>query len=194
KPIYNKTFGYHSIAPDAPAIDPNGTLWIASCTKLLSSICALQCVERGLIKLDEPVQRVLPELASPQIASLDTSGEIPGETGKVILTPAKKPITLRHLITHTSGIAYEWMNETLKAWREDWKRNGGDEAGLRKSTAKLYSIPLIHEPGEGWAYGGGLDWAGVLVSRLSNDVTLEQYMQEHIFKPLGMESTTFHID
>jgi CubicO group peptidase (beta-lactamase class C family) len=160
-------------------------MWIASCTKLLAAVCALQCVERGQFTLDEPVSTVLPELANPQIVRKDESAP-DGYT----LTPAKNPITLRLLLTHTSGVAYEWGDPGLAAWRAKQPPVPLEKRGYTTTT---FGIPLLFEPGEGWVYGGGLDWAGELVGRL-NGTNLGGYMEEHIFKPLGMKSTTFKLD
>lgn len=171
--------------PDAPDINPDGVFWIASCTKLLSSVCALQCVEQGLITLDEPVSRVLPELTRPDIVTLDASAP-DGFT----LRPATNPVTLRLLLTHTSGVGYEWMSPPLAAWRKVQPPVPEDKKGQISTT---YKFPLLFEPGEGWVYGGGLDWAGEMVARL-HKTTLAAYMDEHIFTPFGMKSTTFHLD
>lgn len=159
------------------------TFFAFSCTKLLTTISALQCVERGLIGLDDEVQGVLPELAGPMIIS-----EEPGLPFK--LTPAKTQITLRHLLTHTSGISYDLMHPILMAWRKS--RN---EPGLTMSgkLVESFSLPLLFEPGSRWVYGGSLDWAGLLVGRLNGNITLSEYMEEHIFKPLGMTSTAFRL-
>lgn len=132
--------------PDAPPIREDGMMWIASCTKLITSVCALRCVERGQVTLDEPLGKYLPELANPQVVSLD---EAAPEGFK--LRPAKNPITLRSLLTHTSGIAYEWGDARLAAWRNAQPEVPADQKGLMHVT---YSIPLLFDPGEGWVYGG----------------------------------------
>jgi len=159
-------------------------MWIASCTKLLASICALQCVERGQITLDEDVSRILPEFSNPQIVSLDE-----GSKGGYKLTPAKNKVTLRHLLTHTSGNAYEWGDPRLAAWRADHPRGDGPETKLIRN---VYNTPLLFEPGEGWVYGGSVDWAGEIAGRLNN-TNLKDYMEEHIFQPLGIKDTTFDL-
>jgi CubicO group peptidase (beta-lactamase class C family) len=182
--IYNKTSGYQSLKEDTP-IDPNGVFWIASCTKLIASIAALQQVEKGLIDLDEPVSRILPELENPEIISLD-----PSSPDGFALRPATNKITLRQLITHTSGVGYEWMNPLLQKWRKTQPPVPAEKKGWISTT---YNTPLLFEPGEGWIYGGGLDWAGEIVARL-NKTTLADYLEEKVFKPLGIDSTTFHLD
>jgi CubicO group peptidase (beta-lactamase class C family) len=183
--FYDKAVGYMSRLPDAAPIREDGIMWIASCTKLITSVCALQCVERGQITLDEPVSKYLPELAAPQIVALDPEAE-----GGFTLTPAKTAITLRHLLTHTSGNSYEWGDPKLGAWRKAQPPPAPEDAG---KMSKLYLTPLLFEPGQGWVYGGSLDWAGEIVGRLNN-TTLGGYMEEHVFKPLGMTETTFHLD
>src|SRR6202012_4071704 len=143
-------------------------MWIASCTKLLASICALQCVERGQITLDEPVGKIVPEIANPKIVKLDESAE-----GGFTLTPAKTAITLRQLLTHTSGNAYEWGDPRLSAWRKAQPPVPQEQKG---KTAVTYNTPLLFEPGEGWVYGGSLDWAGEIAGRLNN-MSLGDYME-----------------
>jgi CubicO group peptidase (beta-lactamase class C family) len=160
-------------------------MWIASCTKLITSISALQCVERGQITLDEPVGTILPELKAPNIVKVDPEAE-----GGFTLTPAKNPVTLRTLLTHTSGNSYEWGNPALTAWRKAQPPVAKENIG---KIAVTYNTPLLFEPGEGWVYGGSLDWAGEIVARL-NKTTLGDYFEEHIFKPLGIKETTFHLD
>lgn len=190
KSIYSKTSGYHGLAPDAPPVSADATFWLASCTKLAASIAALQCVERGLFTLDEPVDKILPELASPQIVSSTDDNKT------VSLAPAKTKITLRHLLTHTSGFAYEWAQPGLAAWRAS-NGSGQTMRDLAGTVTKLYDHPLLFEPGEGWAYGPGIDWAGVMVERANGGVTLGDYMLENIFGRLGGgdvgRSTTFRL-
>jgi len=107
------------------------------------------------------------------------------------LKARKNRITLRQLLTHTSGIGYEFMNPTIQAWRA---QAGPSREELAGKVALQYLTPLLFEPGQGWIYGGGIDWAGIMVERLNPGYTLGSYMSEKIFTPLGMKSTTFHID
>jgi CubicO group peptidase (beta-lactamase class C family) len=146
----------------------------------------LQQYEKGLVDLDEPISRILPEFESPDIITPDESAP-EGFT----LKKAEKTVTLRLLLTHTSGVGYGWMNPTLQLWRAKY---GPEPEKLAGRVAATYDTPLLFEPGESWLYGGGIDWAGVMVERLNNGQTLGSYMEEHIFKPLGLTSTTFHLD
>jgi CubicO group peptidase (beta-lactamase class C family) len=183
--IYRNTAGYNSPAPGSAPINEDGIFWIASCTKLITSICALQMVEQGLINLDEDVSRVIPEMKNPSIVRLDDSVER-GFT----LSPAKGYITLRQLLTHTSGVGYAFLDEPIMTWRQ---AVGPELTELWAKVVETYTAPLLFEPGTGWAYGGGIDWAGVIVHRLSGK-PLDVYMADHVFKPLSMTNSTFQLD
>ncbi|KAH0432212.1 hypothetical protein CcaCcLH18_06567 [Colletotrichum camelliae] len=153
-----------------------------SCTKLLTTICALQLTEKGLINLDDEVGSILPELNSPDIISQ-------GSGGAFQLKPAENKITLRHLITHTSGLSYDAMHPLLVAWR---KSRGEEPLVMSGRVRDAFSLPLLFEPGSSWVYGAGLDWAGILIERMSGKA-LGVYMEEHIFKPLGLRRSTFNL-
>ena len=149
----------------------------------------MQCLERGQIALDDEVERHLPELANPVIIAPAAVGEADPAT-PFRLIPAKGKITLRQLLTHTSGFGYDMFDPLMLSWRAS---RAEPPMGLSGRVVAAYSTPLRFEPGQGWAYGGGVDWAGVLVSRLNDGISLEAYVQEHICRPLGMSSTTFRL-
>ncbi|KAL6230659.1 hypothetical protein BDW75DRAFT_60265 [Aspergillus navahoensis] len=174
--IYSKVAGYDSVSPDAQPLREDAVLRMASATKLISSIALLQCVENGLIRLDEPLTGLLPELAEKQILT-DVVGS------DLVLEPSKVPITARHLLTHTSGLGYYFTNRLL-ALRAEARRRAGVQSSLQ--ITDRFDIPLVFEPGTGWLYGCSLDWAGVAVSRLNGDISLEQYMVENIWQKLGL--------
>ena len=162
---------------DNPAEMTLDTLfWIASCTKAVTSVAALQLVERGLVDLDEPLGPRLAALASPRVL---TGFDV---AGNPMTRPATKALTLRRLLTHTSGFAYDFCSEELTRYLA---ATGGS---LRGGEAP--DIPLMFEPGEGWLYGIGIDWVGKLVEVASGQ-TLDAYFDEHILVPLGMRETTF---
>jgi CubicO group peptidase (beta-lactamase class C family) len=150
---------------------------IASCTKLITTIATLQCVERGLIALDDSVYKVLPELAGSQIISSNDDNK-PFQYAK-----PKRDITVRHLLTHSSGIAYDAMLPILAAWRAS---RGEGLKTFNGTVPDAFTLPLIFEPGEGWVYGGNLDWAGYIVRRLNGNISLGQYFEENIWKRLGI--------
>ncbi|KFZ10494.1 hypothetical protein V502_08091 [Pseudogymnoascus sp. VKM F-4520 (FW-2644)] len=178
---YERAFGLKS---PGEKIDVNATFIMASCTKLMTSIAALQCVERGQIQLDDDVSTVLTELKDIQILTGFKEG-----TKEPTFKPAKNKITLRHLLTHSSGLGYYGMNPLLtRLYRTLGAKAAG---GMGDPIIKRITVPLLFEPGTSWEYGYGLDWAGVLVMRLTN-LSLEAYMQKHIWDPLGIKNITFH--
>jgi CubicO group peptidase (beta-lactamase class C family) len=159
------------------------TFFVASCTKLITAIAALQIVERGLITLDESIDQYLPELASQPV--VETNGS------EIKLRPATKSITLRQLITHSSGATYDWLSPKLHAWRAS--RGEAPVLVSDGDVAKGYAYPRTFEAGEGWEYSGGFDWASLLVARLTN-MSFEDYVETNIAKPLNVTSFTWHLN
>ncbi|KNG50873.1 major facilitator superfamily transporter [Stemphylium lycopersici] len=178
------TYGTLELDPTSPSVSTKTTFWIASCTKLVTAIAALQCVERDLFTLDDAadIDRLLPEWRQPDMLTGWTDDQTP------ILQPAKEKITLRKLLTHTSGIGYDFLSPELMKWR---KSRGEGIVSLQAPITESFGTPLLFEPGSGFAYGGGLDLAGLMVAR-ANKSTLEAYMRQNIFDVLGMDSTSFH--
>jgi len=150
--------------------------WIASCTKALTATAAMLAVEDGLVGLDDPVSRWLPALAAPKVLTgFDDAG---GPT----LTAATKPITLRRLLSHTSGFGYAFTSQALDRY--------ATATGQTQMSAEAPDFPLLFEPGEGWVYGIGIDWAGALIEAVTGE-TLDVYLQRRVFDPLGMADTGF---
>lgn len=170
--IYQGAFGARSIGA-RPMMSVDTVFSIASMTKLLTSVAAMQLVERGRIKLDEPAERIDPELASPQV--LDGFDA----RGTPQLRPARKPITLRHLLTHTSGFSYQL-----------WDTNVIRYSKAARNDPALPRAPLMFDPDARWAYGGSLDRVGRLVEIISGQ-NLDRYFHDHILGPLGMKDTSF---
>ena len=152
---------------------------IASMTKAVTSVAAMQLVEQGKLQLDEPIGNVLPELAAPRVLEgFDLSG-IPR------LRPARRPITLRHLLTHTAGFGYEIWNPDLIRYVKVTDMPSflsGKEAALH--------APLVFDPGDRWEYGINIDWVGRAVETASAE-PLDLYFAKHIFAPHGMTDTGF---
>jgi CubicO group peptidase (beta-lactamase class C family) len=152
---------------------------IASMTKAITSVAAMQLVEQGKLKLEEPVPNIDPALGSPQLLEgFDSSG-----TPK--LRPAKKPITLRHLLTHTSGFCYEQWDANMVKYV---KASGMPSTATGKVAA--LRMPLVFEPGDKWEYSISIDWAGRLVESVSGQ-TLDAYFRDKIFAPLGMKDSGY---
>ncbi|KAJ4372900.1 hypothetical protein N0V83_003191 [Neocucurbitaria cava] len=179
---------YGTLQPDpaSPTVSNATVMWLASCSKLVTAIATLQCVERGLFTLDDPedADRLLPEWRNPEILTGWTDDDSP------ILQPAKEKITLRKLLTHTSGVAYDFMHPTLLRWRQS---RGEGPLSMQAPITEGFATPLVFEPGSGFAYGGGLDLAGLMVAR-SNGCTLEVYMRRNVFDVLGMDDTSFYLE
>lgn len=145
-------------------------------------MCILQCVERGLIGLDEPVYRHLPELEPLEIISESFGSD--SSNLLFILRPRSNDITVRHLLLHTSGIGHE-ESRLIPQWRAS--------VGDCKETSPLIyqsAIPLLFEPGEGWEYGASIRASQLLLERVTGMGT-EAYTQENVFRPLNMTSTTY---
>jgi methyl acetate hydrolase len=158
---------------------PDAVFWIASMTKAITAVAAMQLVEQGRIGLDDPLGRILPLLDKVQV--LDGFG--PDETP--ILRAPKRPVTLEHLLTHTSGYAYAMWNADVGRY---CAKTGLPDMGSGLNAA--LELPLMFDPGERWEYGIGIDIAGKVVEALSGQ-SLDAYFAEHIFAPLGMTDTAF---
>jgi len=179
-PVYAGAFGRRAL-PAGPDMTADSVFWIASMTKALTSAAAMQLVEQGKLGLDSPIREVLPELESPQVL------EGFDEAGEPILRPAKRPITLRHLLTHTAGFGYDTWSPDLVRYQEKF--------GIPRVTScqnVALTTPLLFDPGDRWDYGINIDWAGKAVERLSGQ-DLESYFRENLFGPLGMSDTGFKL-
>lgn len=149
---------------------------IASMTKPVTSVAVLMLVEEGQVALDDPIADYLPELDNREVLVEFTRDGFRSR-------PAKTPITVRHLLTHTSGLAYTFSNENLA-------RMIGDEDAIPGPSAVQF--PLVHEPGERWTYGESTRVLGSLVERLSHQ-PLETFLRERIFEPLEMNETSYTV-
>ena len=171
KTLYAGAFGKRDSSGAPVRVD--SIFAIASMTKAVTTVAALQLVEQGKVDLAEPIARHLPQLANLDVLEgFDAAG-------KPSLRPAKTPITLRHLLTHTSGLCYD-----------TWDGNMFRYASVKPAPNPARPGPLMFEPGTRWQYGQGLDWAARLVEAIGG-TTLENYFQEKIFRPLGMEDTSY---
>ncbi len=176
--LYAEAFGTRGVS-DARPMTPDTPFWLASMTKAVTSVAAMQLVERGRMTLDDPIGGLLPELAHPQVLTgFD-------DDGAAITRPATRAITLRHLLTHTAGFGYDFMNA-------DMLRSRGENPPAPGSRASL-NAALLFEPGERWEYGVSTDWVGLAVEAATGQ-DLGAYFAEHIFAPLGMADTGFGFD
>ncbi|KAL2838524.1 beta-lactamase/transpeptidase-like protein [Aspergillus pseudoustus] len=184
--IYQKAAGRASASIDnVEPLELNSSYWIASMTKLVTAVAAVQLVERGILSLDEEVRDKIPELRHLQV--LQSMEQGPGGPLEPKLQPVKGKITLRHMLTHAAGFVYDSSSPVL----QEWSRFRGRTAHTFTGSMDGYRHPLVFQPGTSWGYGAGLDWAGQLIEYVTS-ATLEEYMQANIWSKIGASSTTFH--
>lgn len=172
---YARAFG--ETTAGGGAMQEDTIFQIASMTKALVTVGALQLVEQGRLSLDAPIGDVLPELADPQVLTgFDADG-------KPQTRSAARPLTLRHLLTHTSGYGYAFIHPEVLQY---YTAVGMPKAG----TLDTIRMPLMFDPGERWEYGVGIDWAGLAIEAVTGQ-RLGEYLTQHVFAPLGMTQTAF---
>jgi methyl acetate hydrolase len=171
--FYQGAFGLADLAPARP-LKLDSMFRIASMTKAITSVAAMQLIEQGRLGLDDPAEKYLPQLAGlPMFESFDAA------TGDYKLRPTTKSITARHLFTHTSGLGYAFTSPIVR----DFKPRPGE----------AYPVgPLSFEPGEQWLYSTSTEWLGSLVETISGQ-PLEEYFRQHILDPLGMSDTYYYV-
>jgi methyl acetate hydrolase len=171
--VYQGAFGVADVAIGR-ALTADALFRIASMTKAITSTAAMQLIEQGKFAVEDPVEKYLPEMAKvPIFDAFDA------KTGNYRLHPTSKPITVRHVLTHTSGLGYPFTSAILR----DFKPHAGED----------YPVgPLLFEPGEKWWYGTSTDVVGRLVEKTSGQ-KLEDYFRQHIFVPLGMNDTSYNV-
>jgi CubicO group peptidase (beta-lactamase class C family) len=177
--VYEGIFGDRRLH-DAPAMSRDTVFRIASMVKLITSVAALQLVEQGKLSLDGPVPAIDPALGSPLVLDgFDAAG-------KPHLRPPRRPIALRHLLTHTAGFTYRlWDAEAIGYLKAVDKLPAAERS-------KLPRTPLMFDPGERWQYGPNIDWVGRIVESISGE-PLDSHLRKSIFDPLGMKDTAFVI-
>src|SRR6187431_425975 len=178
--IYEGAFGKRDLGKDDP-MTADSVFWIASMTKAITCAAGMQLVEQGKLSLDEPISKLLPDLASPQVLEgFDAIGEPK-------LRAANKPITLRQLMTHTAGFAYDMWNGDVGKYLE---KTG--TPGIISCLDAALKTPVMTDPGTRWEYGTNIDFVGKAVEAVSGK-KLDVYLRENMFAPLGMNDTGFKI-
>jgi CubicO group peptidase (beta-lactamase class C family) len=158
----------------------NTVFRVASMIKTITSVAAMQLVEQGKLALNEPVPELDPALNAPQVLEGFSNAGAPQ------LRPAKRPITLRHLLTHTSGFCYRLWDAEAVRYASTYNALPAKKRAARPRT------PLMFDPGERWEYGTSIDWVGRLVEAISGQ-SIDVYFRENITGPLGMSDTGFVI-
>ncbi len=174
--LWSGAAGQH--AKDTPASEDT-IFRIVSMTKAIGSTAALILADRGLLDWDMPVDEVLPEFGDLTVIDQGSHGRV--------LRPARTKATLRHLATHTSGLAYEFWDGDIGRWLADT----GTPSIVSGQRAAL-AYPLAFDPGARWQYGGGVDWLGMVIAAIDGR-PIDRFCAEEIFRPLGMTSTTFEL-
>ncbi len=177
--IYEGAFGQRVQGQEMP-MSLDTVVWIASMTKALTGTAAMQLVEQGKLDLDAPASRILPMLGETQVL-------VGWANGKPVTRPPVRPITLRHLMTHIAGFAYEHWNNDVQQYQKAM-----DVPGIGSCKNAALRMPLMRDPGERWEYGINIDFVGKMVETVSGK-TLGEYLQQNLFAPLGMDSTAFRI-
>jgi CubicO group peptidase (beta-lactamase class C family) len=176
--IYEGAFGKASLAADAPiALDT--VFHIASMTKALTGAGAMQLVEQGRVDLDQPAGEIISQLGEVQV--LDGFDA----TGAPKLRPARGTVTLRKLMTHTAGYAYDvWNPELARFYKVT------DLPAARTGQLEALKAPLASDPGTRWEYGINIDWVGRIIEEISGQ-NLNDYLGAHVFESLGMRDSGF---
>ncbi|KAF9252483.1 hypothetical protein DTO027I6_2938 [Penicillium roqueforti] len=181
--VYNKAIGERTLLSGQKQPQQlDDVLYLASATKLITTIAALQCVEDGLLSLDGDLSSIAPELAAKQVLTGFA------DDGSPQLDPPARPITLKMLLTHSSGTSYHFLNPPIAKWRAQFGNPENDDPLL---VEEMFTYPLSFQPGAGWMYGPGLDWAGRVVERVTGG-SLIDFMQKRIFDPLGIKYAQFY--
>ncbi len=182
--IYQGAFGKRDLSKDDAkdnSMTTDSVFWIASMTKAITTAAGMQLVEQGKLSLDDPIGKILPDLAAPQVLEgFDAKGEPK-------LRAARKPITLRQLMTHTAGFAYDMWNGDMAACLA---KTG--IPGITTCQNAALKTPLASDPGTRWEYGTNIDFVGKAVEAVSGK-KLDAYLRDHMFVPLGMSDTAFKI-
>jgi CubicO group peptidase (beta-lactamase class C family) len=178
--LYEGAFGKRELGKDAP-MTVDSVVWIASMTKAITATAAMQLVERGKLSLERPASEVVTALSAAKVLDgFDAAGQ-------PRLRAPRRPITLRHLLTHTAGFAYEiWRPEIAQY------QSATNTPGITTCTNAALTTPLLFDPGDRWEYGISIDWIGKMVETVSGQ-RLDRYFQDNIFGPLGMKDTSFAI-
>lgn len=190
KIVYHKAFGYADAETKTP-LKKDAIFRIASQTKAIASLAVMMLWEEGKFLLDEPLSKYIPEFKSPVILKTFNATDSSYTT-----EPAKSEITIRQLLTHTSGIDYAAIGSTefkaIYAKATVPSGIGNNKDVLAEKMKTLGKLPLKHQPGERWTYGLNTDVLGYLVEVWSG-LTFDQFLKTRIFDPLGMKDTYFYL-
>ncbi len=163
---------------------------IASMTKPITTTAVMMLYEEGHFMLNDPVSEYIPAFEDARVLADSENGS----NSDPATVAAENPVTIRDLLTHTSGLVYHWNDELGPVYNENGITHGliEDKSTLAEDIPVLADLPLLHEPGEQWTYGLSIDVLGYLVEVVSG-MPLDEFFQSRIFEPLGMDDTQFHV-
>lgn len=189
KVAHYKSFGWKDI-DTKQKVQKDDIFRMGSQTKAITAVAVLTLVEEGKILLDEPIKKYIPEFANPRVLETFNDADTTFTT-----RPAKKDITIRNLLTHTSGITYGG-NQVGKIYKKmgvpDFPMASKNAITLQEAVKILAKCPLEHDPGEKFSYGMSVDVLGYLIEIVSG-IPVDQYFKQKIFEPLGMNNTYFYV-
>ncbi|MEN6577837.1 MAG: serine hydrolase domain-containing protein [Phycisphaerales bacterium] len=170
-------------------MNPQTIFRIASMSKAITSVAAMMLYEEGKFQLKDPVSKFIPEFANVKV--LASPGDASAQDG---LVPAKHPITIRHLLTHISGLTYQWDSRVGAKYAEAGITHGliQDEDLLADDMKKLAQMPLVHQPGEAFTYSLSTDVLGRVVE-VASGMPFDEFLRKRIFEPLKMHDTGFRL-
>jgi len=189
--VYDESFGHENLEEGRP-MKKNALFRIMSMTKPVTSVAVMMFYEEGLFLLDDKISRFIPEFENPVVIVQDDDGDpFTYET-----VPAHNEITIRHLLTHTSGLSYQFHQEEPIAsiYAQAGVDDGTEfiEGTVGEKMRILGKLPLQHQPGEAWQYGQSTEVLGYMVEVISG-MTLVEFFRQRIFEPLGMDDTYFYL-
>ena len=190
KIVYHQAFGYADLESRQP-LQPDAIFRIASQTKAITSVAVMMLYEEGRFLLDDPLSKYIPAFGKPQVLDQFNAADTSYTT-----VPAKREVTIRDLLAHTSGIGYAGIGSpqanAIYAKHGIPSGLGTPNGKLGEAIERLGPLPLMHQPGERWTYGLNTDVLGYLVEVVSG-MTLDAFFQQRIFQPLGMADTWFYL-
>jgi len=190
KIVFYKSYGYNDLETKAP-LDKHGIFRVASQTKAITTTAVMMLWEEGKFSLDDSVAKFIPAFANQKVLNTFDPKDTTFTT-----VPAKRPITIRDLLTHTSGLGYPGIGTpTENAIYAKYNMTGGvgvNDQKLSDAMNRLGGLPLFFQPGEQWKYGLNADVLGYLVQVWSG-LSLEEFFAKRIFQPLGMKDTYFNM-
>jgi CubicO group peptidase (beta-lactamase class C family) len=181
---YHNSLGLMDIERQKPMRD-DAIFRIYSMTKPITSVALMQLYERGMFQLNDPIHRLLPAWREQEVY-------VSGEGEHLQLRKPDRPMTFRHLLSHTAGLSYGGTHHPVDKLYQTQGVGRGEGESLATFVDKLAGVPLHYAPGERWLYSYATDVCGHLIETLSG-MTLDRYFATHIFEPLGMADTAFSI-